>query len=335
MEHELYVPFPVGSVRAALAEPERVARCVPGFQPDASDASPAPDADTAVAGRLRLRIAGSTITYRGTLAIAAGEDGFHVTGEGSEARGEGNARLTLTLTPRAASSPESGEGTALACAGSVRSTGRLSRVEPRQRTSTGHRLLERFGEALAESLAADPPADDNAPVIPGIPAPESPEPTGAGSGAPEHARTEPTDPEPTGAESAGPQSYGGPETSDGPAGPVFDTPAPPPSSDPLGPLDPLDPLDPPAEEDAAEEVGAGAAARYVAGSPAPAEAAHARRTMIGRSAEEVDHAPPRGRYAPEPAPETVSTAALRWAAPVAALALASAVVVSRVLRRRR
>ncbi|MFH8564735.1 SRPBCC family protein [Streptomyces sp. NPDC017988] len=68
----------------------------------------------------------------------------------------------------------------------------------------------------------------------------------------------------------------------------------------------------------------------------PAEAAHARRTMIGRSAEEVDHAPPRGRYAPAPAPETLSTSAtLRWAAPAAALALASAIVVGRALRRRR
>ncbi|MFD5160308.1 SRPBCC domain-containing protein [Streptomyces hawaiiensis] len=67
-----------------------------------------------------------------------------------------------------------------------------------------------------------------------------------------------------------------------------------------------------------------------------AEAAHARRTMIGRSAEEVDHAPPRGRYAPVPAPQTVaSQAPLRWAAPAAALALASAVVVVRALRRRR
>ncbi|MGC5343978.1 SRPBCC domain-containing protein [Streptomyces sp. DT171] len=68
----------------------------------------------------------------------------------------------------------------------------------------------------------------------------------------------------------------------------------------------------------------------------PAEAAHARRTMIGRSAEEVDHAPPRGRYAPLPPPES-STAgiALRWVVPAAALALASAVVVSRVLRRHR
>ncbi|EFL33695.1 predicted protein [Streptomyces viridochromogenes DSM 40736] len=58
--------------------------------------------------------------------------------------------------------------------------------------------------------------------------------------------------------------------------------------------------------------------------------------MIGRSAEEVDHAPPRGRYAPVPAPQTVSTPApLRWAAPAAALALASAVVAVRALRRRR
>ncbi|MEU5094578.1 SRPBCC domain-containing protein [Streptomyces sp. NPDC020996] len=67
----------------------------------------------------------------------------------------------------------------------------------------------------------------------------------------------------------------------------------------------------------------------------PAEAAHARRTMIGRSAEEVDHAPPRGRYAPVPAPQTVTEgSALRWAAPAAAVVLASAIVLGRALRRR-
>ncbi|WLW53364.1 SRPBCC domain-containing protein [Streptomyces sp. YU58] len=73
------------------------------------------------------------------------------------------------------------------------------------------------------------------------------------------------------------------------------------------------------------------------GSAGPAaEAAHARRTMIGRSAEEVDHAPPRGRYAPVPAPQTsVPNQTLRWAAPAAAVVLASAIVVGRALRRRR
>ncbi|MFE7130505.1 SRPBCC domain-containing protein [Streptomyces sp. NPDC057638] len=67
----------------------------------------------------------------------------------------------------------------------------------------------------------------------------------------------------------------------------------------------------------------------------PSEAAHARRTMIGRSAEEVDHAPPRGRYAPTPAPnEGGPVLPVRWLAPAAALALVSAVVVRRALRRR-
>jgi len=76
--------------------------------------------------------------------------------------------------------------------------------------------------------------------------------------------------------------------------------------------------------------------RFAESAEPPAEAAHARRTMIGRSAEEVDHAPPRGRYAPVPAPQTVVRGdTLRWAAPAAALVVASAIVVGRAWRRRR
>ncbi|WP_307798636.1 hypothetical protein [Streptomyces beijiangensis] len=101
---------------------------------------------------------------------------------------------------------------------------------------------------------------------------------------------------------------------------MFETEVPPPSLDVLAEaeFEPLDsPLDTPLDRE-------------------PAEAAHARRTMIGRSAEEVDHAPPRGRYAPVPPPASATASAtLRWAAPAAALALASAVVVGRALRRRR
>ncbi|MDW4908707.1 carbon monoxide dehydrogenase subunit G, partial [Streptomyces sp. ADMS] len=89
------------------------------------------------------------------------------------------------------------------------------------------------------------------------------------------------------------------------------------------------------DEDDLDE-GAHVSARFVDAGGPPAEAAHARRTMIGRSTEEVDHAPPRGRYAPVPPPEQVSgNATLRWAAPAAALVVASAIVVGRVLRKRR
>ncbi|MER6494383.1 SRPBCC domain-containing protein [Streptomyces griseorubiginosus] len=107
--------------------------------------------------------------------------------------------------------------------------------------------------------------------------------------------------------------------------PVDETPAPPDES-PAPPEEPPTPTAPtPApDQDFTEPLNP------------PAEAAHARRTMIGRSAEEVDHAPPRGRYAPVPAPQTVTAGAtLRWAAPAAAVALASAIVVTRVLRKRR
>lgn len=102
---------------------------------------------------------------------------------------------------------------------------------------------------------------------------------------------------------------------------VFETEVPPPSLDPA-----MDPF----LAGGFEDLGPDGAPR------APAEAAHARRTMIGRSAEEVDHAPPRGRYAPVPAPAATATGdSLRWIAPAAALALASAVVIGRALRRRR
>ncbi|WP_461030885.1 SRPBCC family protein, partial [Streptomyces sparsus] len=183
MEHEVYVPFPIGSVRAALAEPERVARCVPGLQldaPDEADSAAVAAAESAgdggaVEGRLRVRIAGSTITYRGVLRLLARENGFAIEGEGAEVRGSGSAVLSLTLLPRAAENTGEGAGTVLACEGTLRAKGRITEFEDRQRAATGRRLLDRFAAALGESLAADSPADDNERVIPGIPAPESPD----------------------------------------------------------------------------------------------------------------------------------------------------------------
>ncbi|MEU6810408.1 SRPBCC domain-containing protein [Streptomyces sp. NPDC046831] len=129
---------------------------------------------------------------------------------------------------------------------------------------------------------------------------------------------------------------------------VFDVEVPPPSLDPLADADDADDADAGSGDDA-EDGGRGDGGGEAAGEPQrpvsedfddaaepPAEAAHARRTMIGRSAEEVDHAPPRGRYAPVPAPLTVSTSpVLRWAAPAAAVVVVSAIVLGRVLRRHR
>ncbi|MFJ6408189.1 SRPBCC family protein [Streptomyces hydrogenans] len=274
MEHEVFVPVPAEALRAALTDPARVARCVPGFQRDVSEAATGAGED--LVGRFRLRVGGHTITYRGGLRIVERDGAITYEGEGAEARGKGVAEISLTvvLTPAA-------EGTGLSFTGALTATGRLAEEPEEARDTARDRLLDAFVEAAAD-LAAE----------------------SAGT-----------------AESA--DAAGTRAESDGEAGPegrtAFGT----------GAFD----GGPGFEEDVLPEPAA--PPEFPAAKPA-AEAAHARRTMIGRSAEEVDHAPPRGRYAPVPAPEQGGAGAtLRWVAPAAALALASAVIVTRALRRRR
>ncbi|WP_030553171.1 SRPBCC family protein [Streptomyces exfoliatus] len=291
MEHEVFVPVSAEVLRATLTDPGRVVRCVPGLQRDA-DAEAGP-----LAGRLKVRVGGNTITYRGALKVVERDGAITYEGQGSEARGKGSAELSLTvvLTPVA-------EGTSLSFTGALTATGRLAEAPEEARSSAGTRLLDKFVEALADLAEAEAAADTEA-----EPGPE-------------------TDPETETDDDGVDDGVEEPRR-----GSLFDAPVPPPSLDPLQ------------DEDEDEDVTAGGLGEGLGDipiafpAPQPAvEAAHARRTMIGRSAEEVDHAPPRGRYAPVPAPEASSAGAtLRWIAPAAALALASAVVVGRALRRRR
>ncbi|MFE5126493.1 SRPBCC family protein [Streptomyces sp. NPDC056669] len=303
MEHEVFVPFPVDTVRLALAEPDRVARCVPGLQRDADEAA------GPLSGRLRLRIGGSTITYRGVLRVGRRADAFEIEGEGTEARGSGSVKLALTVTPK----PVEG-GTELTCAGTVHSEGRLAEFDDEASTTVARRMLDRFASALTAGLRTSPITAPTEGEVPGRPT--------AG----------PTD-EATGDEAGDAGTGAAAEESGLPTEAELPLSADDMDIDDVGDLEDVD------DADAVEEpVGFGDLADLddLDDEP-PAEAAHARRTMIGRSTEEVDHAPPRGRYAPVPAPETVSTSAtLRWAAPAAAVVLASVVVVGRrVLRRRR
>ncbi|ONK12541.1 hypothetical protein [Streptomyces sp. MP131-18] len=335
MEHEVFLPYSAEAVRSALAAPERVVRCVPGLhlEPGADPAAPE--------GRLRVRIGSSSITYRGSMSVTARGDRLTVEAQGTEARGAGEAALMLSVVPREV---EDGSGTALTFHGTVEGKGRIGTFDAGQRQAAGRRLLDRFAEALAEELArADEPApaaggigepDDNERVIPGIPSAPEPEPEpGAGSGR---------------AARAGGNETGAGAESDHDA--AFDA--------VLG-AEPGPGRDP--DADAVADAGLGSDRGFDGGDldadldsgldrdldpglddeeDLPVhepEADFARRTMIGRSAEEVDHAPPRGRYAPEPTPGGAPgpAAALRWAAPAAALAVATAVVLTRAIRRRR
>ncbi|MET9900398.1 carbon monoxide dehydrogenase [Streptomyces sp. NPDC006446] len=359
MEHEVFVPFPAGRLREALADPVRIARAVPGLQQDASavsdgtadtgappasgtgqDAASGTGEDAAdrssragrepgarVAGRLKVRVAGHTITYRGAFRVTAqDEDSYAVEGDATEVRGGGTVKLALTL--RLVSSDG---GTTLAFGGTASGDGRVAELPHDAVSSAGLRLLTRFGEALAAGLATPaastpdtgPSTDTTSTGVsePDLKAAAEPEPEpGAELESEPDAGAEPES-EPDAGQEAGTESEGGHGTE---ASSVFEAEVPPPSLDSSAGDGGFDGEDFVAED---EEPG---------GADAMAEAAHARRTMIGRSAEEVDHAPPRGRYAPVPPPEaTAARATLRWAAPAAALALASAIAVTRALRKRR
>ncbi|MFE6494423.1 carbon monoxide dehydrogenase [Streptomyces sp. NPDC057748] len=327
MEHEVFVPVPVPSLRRTLGDPARVARCVPGLQQDA-DSSAGP-----LSGRLKVRVDGHTITYRGALRLTdAPQDGpqgspgagILVTGEGTEARGSGSVKLSLTI-----GLTERGGGTAIGFTGTASGDGRLLELDAAAVLAAARRLLDRFaqqlvtetlassgepdgplGEAVEQAIeeAAEEADTTGAATARDItPEADGPDDIDATDGVPPTHEAS-ADEAPSAGQPGEPGTPGNPPGT----GSVFDAPVPPPSLDPVSETEFTAPENP------------------------PAEAAHARRTMIGRSAEEVDHAPPRGRYAPVPSPDsTTAGATLRWVAPAAALALASAVVVTRALRRRR
>ncbi|WP_258312068.1 SRPBCC domain-containing protein, partial [Streptomyces sp. ZEA17I] len=156
MEHQVFVPVPVPALRRTLGDPVRVARCVPGLQQDA-DGSASP-----LAGRLKFRAGGHTITYRGELKLsgpgAAEGDRFTVTGEGVEARGTGAVKLALTVSLTAADG-----GTTLTYGGTASGDGRLAELEEGAALTAAQRLLDRFTQQLVTETLAVGEGEDAAP----------------------------------------------------------------------------------------------------------------------------------------------------------------------------
>lgn len=165
MEHEVFVPVPAESVRRVLADPARVARCVPGLQQDADSTD---SREGALAGRLKVRIDGHTITYRGSVRVVERDGGYEVDGEGTEARGPGSVKLSLKLSlvgggagAGADSGADSGAvgrtGTTLRCTGTVQATdGRLADLSSEAVLTAARRLLDRFGDRVRAEAEAAP-----------------------------------------------------------------------------------------------------------------------------------------------------------------------------------
>ncbi|MFD7906757.1 carbon monoxide dehydrogenase [Kitasatospora sp. NPDC059722] len=279
MEHEVVVPMAAELVRQALQDPAVLARSVPGLstEPTAVGGGPAEE----IAGRLRVRIGGSTITYKGVLSLIEGREGvLTVLAEGQEARGTGEATATVRVSVAAGAD----EGTAVVrFTGDLSATGRLAECDDETLAATGRRLLDRFAAAL---VSPDEAPDE----------------------APEEAReTEETD----GTEDGGSvlfieehQDHPGDDLDDDLSDLIAFSDA---DAERFGlPTGGAD-----EHEDAvAEELPAELPFEY---EEEPVLTGPVRRSIVGRSAEEVDHAPPRGRYAPAlPARSARARAASRW-----------------------
>ncbi|MFJ7273364.1 SRPBCC family protein [Kitasatospora sp. NPDC098663] len=281
MEHEVVVPMPAELVRQALQDPALLARSVPGLstEPAAVGGGPAEE----IGGRLKLRIGGSTITYKGVLSLIEGREGvLTVFAEGQEARGSGEA----TATVRVSVADGAEDGTAVVrFTGDLSATGRLTEFDGETLDAAGRRLLDRFATALASPDAEPESEGDGEGEGDG----ESDTETDADVVFIEEHQDQPGDDldddlsdliafSDADAERFGLPTGGGDE--DGP------------------------------EEGVAEELPAEPLFEY---EEEPAGGGPVRRSIVGRSAEEVDHAPPRGRYAPAlPARSARARAASRW-----------------------
>ncbi|SEK77800.1 CoxG family protein [Streptacidiphilus jiangxiensis] len=250
MEHEVLVPLSPQALRGALDRPALLAVCLPGFTSDEDGESP-------LAGRLKLRVGSTSITYRGALTrldAGADPDEFLFGLDGRQAVGPGSVAGTVRLRLDA-DTDDPGLETRVTFLTSVQGSGRIEEVSGSALQTAVRRLLDRFCLELAER------AED--PAVPGTDAGEFFLVEGLVEG--------------------------------------------------LGDLNDLGPL-----EEELQDLAALPEFSELDGlaSPTGPTADPARRHIVGRSAEEVDHAPPRGRYAPAlPARSARSRASARWLNP--------------------
>ncbi|MEU3559319.1 hypothetical protein [Kitasatospora sp. NPDC006786] len=303
MEHEVLVPLSAEPVRQALQDPALLARSVPGLstEPAAVGAGAAEE----IGGRLKLRIGGSTITYKGVLSLIGGREGvLTVLAEGEEARGTGE----VTATVRVSVADGAEDGTAvIRFTGDLSATGRLTEFDEETLDATGRRLLDRFAAALVAPEGEQPQDQD---------------------------QDQEEDAEQGGSGNAGAGADAGvvfiEDRQDQPGDDLDDD-----LSDLIAfsdadaerfglPTGSADDEDEDEEDDVEDGAADGSAEQDGVAEELPAEPLFAyeeepvlsgpvRRSIVGRSAEEVDHAPPRGPYAPAlPARSARARAASRW-----------------------
>ncbi len=166
LEHEFEVAAPVETVWALLLDLEQVAPCLPG-----GEVTERVDERTYKAS-VKVKLGPMQMTYRGDIAIVEADEAARRTvmeAKGSEARGQGTARATITTTL----APD-GRGTRAQVVTDMQLTGRVAQMGRGIVQDVSSRLMGEFARCLSERAApveattpgTEAPAQTPAPAAP-------------------------------------------------------------------------------------------------------------------------------------------------------------------------
>ncbi|MBC6446549.1 SRPBCC family protein [Actinokineospora xionganensis] len=146
LDHRFTVPADIGTVWAALMDPERVAPCLPG-------ATLTEYSGTTFAGTVKVKVGPISLLYKGSGEFVETDEDAHratIKASGKDSRGNGTATATVTVTLVENGVKTDGEvRTDLAITGKPAQFGRglISEV--------GAKILTTFADCLAKKLGPD------------------------------------------------------------------------------------------------------------------------------------------------------------------------------------
>ena len=156
LEHSFTVPADIDTVWQAVLDPERVAPCMPGATLAEVDGDN-------FKGSVKVKLGPISLLYKGAgefLSKDADTRTVVIKASGKDARGNGTAAATVTVTLRA-----DGDSTVGSVDTDLSITGKPAQFGRGLITEVGGKILDQFATCLADKLAPAPPEPPKLSVV--------------------------------------------------------------------------------------------------------------------------------------------------------------------------
>lgn len=156
LEHSFTVPADLDTVWQAVLDPERVAPCMPGATLTQVDGD-------AFTGSVKVKLGPISLLYKGSGEFLSKDETTRtvvIKASGKDARGNGTAAATVTVTLTAA-----GESTTGAVATDLSITGKPAQFGRGLVSEVGGKILDSFATCLATKLGPPAPPPEETPKL--------------------------------------------------------------------------------------------------------------------------------------------------------------------------